>query len=412
MNDNNIAAFASTGKIASRKEIFQFLNGIFFICLLFFAVGFIFRQNYIPALYCLVPMILLIVNIYLIRNTNALNLAQIVFFAILNSIVVYSVFLGQNDSITILIISLSMLVSTLILKPWILAIQIVVFECMQVYLFFIASTNQFNENIISFFQLSGIQFVLVLYGIFIKYRNVQFTFNFLELIDSSNREIIKIPEFLSTIVQKSESPDIQLNVHEDSLHVADPKLVADAFRQFGEKIATLRFDKIVINCYREYVLVLFSTNLPDQKMSEFVNNNRIYDKMTEHYFPDDHYLQKAFRIIHLQMSFSVFPDLISLKITPEPSYKIEKELLRFANYSGAKKVGSNNEDAAWHSKYALGKRELEVIEKILEGKSYKQTAWELGLSVNTIKTYMHRIYKKCNVQSAMELNSLISDSED
>lgn len=50
----------------------------------------------------------------------------------------------------------------------------------------------------------------------------------------------------------------------------------------------------------------------------------------------------------------------------------------------------------------LSIREEEVLRLLASGKSYKQIAEIVGLSVHTVRTHLHRIYKKLQVQSKTE----------
>ena len=52
--------------------------------------------------------------------------------------------------------------------------------------------------------------------------------------------------------------------------------------------------------------------------------------------------------------------------------------------------------------YNLSPRELEVLEGLAKGRLYKQMADELNISIDTIRTYIRRIYEKLHVQSRTE----------
>jgi len=50
----------------------------------------------------------------------------------------------------------------------------------------------------------------------------------------------------------------------------------------------------------------------------------------------------------------------------------------------------------------LSPREQMVLESMAKGLTYKQTADQLGISIDTIRTYVRRIYEKLHVQSRTE----------
>jgi DNA-binding NarL/FixJ family response regulator len=54
----------------------------------------------------------------------------------------------------------------------------------------------------------------------------------------------------------------------------------------------------------------------------------------------------------------------------------------------------------------LNSREADVVNQIIEGKSYKMVADELGISLNTVRTHIKAIYKKLKINSNVELAKL------
>lgn len=54
----------------------------------------------------------------------------------------------------------------------------------------------------------------------------------------------------------------------------------------------------------------------------------------------------------------------------------------------------------------LNSRENDVVHLILEGKSYKMTADELGISINTVRSHIKSVYKKLNINSNIELANI------
>jgi signal transduction histidine kinase/DNA-binding NarL/FixJ family response regulator len=60
------------------------------------------------------------------------------------------------------------------------------------------------------------------------------------------------------------------------------------------------------------------------------------------------------------------------------------------------------------SEYSISRREMEVIRLIKEGHLYKEIASELDISLSTVQTYRHRIFKKCKVNNKIELFKIFS----
>ena len=53
--------------------------------------------------------------------------------------------------------------------------------------------------------------------------------------------------------------------------------------------------------------------------------------------------------------------------------------------------------------YDLSNRENQVFSLLIEGRKAKDISKELGISVNTVKFFTKRIYKKLDVKSKSEL---------
>lgn len=58
--------------------------------------------------------------------------------------------------------------------------------------------------------------------------------------------------------------------------------------------------------------------------------------------------------------------------------------------------------------FGISRREAEVVEKLLEGKTDRQIAEELYISPRTVDTHLHSVYRKCGVNSRLRLTRLVS----
>ncbi|HVK76267.1 MAG TPA: LuxR C-terminal-related transcriptional regulator [Kofleriaceae bacterium] len=52
--------------------------------------------------------------------------------------------------------------------------------------------------------------------------------------------------------------------------------------------------------------------------------------------------------------------------------------------------------------YRLARREHQVLAGLVDGRSYKQIAAGLGVSIDTVRTYVRSLYRKLRVHSATE----------
>jgi DNA-binding NarL/FixJ family response regulator len=76
-----------------------------------------------------------------------------------------------------------------------------------------------------------------------------------------------------------------------------------------------------------------------------------------------------------------------------------------ASRAGARPAGSGAGPREPHDEAepALGGREQQVLELLVEGFSYKEIARELGIAQSTVGTYVQRIYEKLHVSSRREI---------
>jgi DNA-binding NarL/FixJ family response regulator len=53
-------------------------------------------------------------------------------------------------------------------------------------------------------------------------------------------------------------------------------------------------------------------------------------------------------------------------------------------------------------RYGLSERESDVLRALVEGKGYKEIAYHLHISVDTVRSHIRKIYRKLQVHSAPE----------
>jgi DNA-binding CsgD family transcriptional regulator/heme/copper-type cytochrome/quinol oxidase subunit 4 len=75
----------------------------------------------------------------------------------------------------------------------------------------------------------------------------------------------------------------------------------------------------------------------------------------------------------------------------------------FLQYSLATPMATDDLSEAFLSRYGITGREREIILKVIQGKSNADIASELFISLATVKTHLHNIYKKIGVESRFDL---------
>ena len=60
-------------------------------------------------------------------------------------------------------------------------------------------------------------------------------------------------------------------------------------------------------------------------------------------------------------------------------------------------------------KYGISRREHEVLDMVLQGKANKEIEDALSISIRTVETHLHRIYKKLGINSRLQLVGLVRE---
>ena len=86
------------------------------------------------------------------------------------------------------------------------------------------------------------------------------------------------------------------------------------------------------------------------------------------------------------------------------NYLIKKASVRLLNERKDKeKEEDNNSLDSLYIEHGISKREIEILNLLFKGLLRKEIAYELNISINSVKTYMSRIFTKCDVDSKKEL---------
>ena len=85
----------------------------------------------------------------------------------------------------------------------------------------------------------------------------------------------------------------------------------------------------------------------------------------------------------------------------------------FANkyFNSPPYIEKNRLTAFFIQRYNITEKEIEVIELILDGLTYKQIAEKLFIANKTVDNHVQNIYKKLEVTSKIQLSNLIRSKE-
>jgi DNA-binding CsgD family transcriptional regulator len=78
-------------------------------------------------------------------------------------------------------------------------------------------------------------------------------------------------------------------------------------------------------------------------------------------------------------------------------------IVYFTRYPVSAPVANEEPSREFLSKYGITDREREIILMVMQGKSNEDIARELVISLGTVKTHLHNIYKKAGIDSRYDL---------
>lgn len=100
--------------------------------------------------------------------------------------------------------------------------------------------------------------------------------------------------------------------------------------------------------------------------------------------------ESAFRMIHI--AYAVFAVSVYMYLTKHYTINYEPE---------AKEVLPRVEQ--FYREYNISERETDIIDGLVVGKTNKEIAADLYISINTVKTHIKNIYRKLNVKNRIQL---------
>jgi len=85
----------------------------------------------------------------------------------------------------------------------------------------------------------------------------------------------------------------------------------------------------------------------------------------------------------------------------------------FAPWAGSlgKIIGARVDMPSLQKKHGLSAREMEILNLMIDGKSYKQMAEALFISIHTVKSHAYSLYRKLNVNNRHQLIHLVSTAQ-
>jgi len=98
----------------------------------------------------------------------------------------------------------------------------------------------------------------------------------------------------------------------------------------------------------------------------------------------------AFKLTHI--AYAVFAVSVYMFLTKHYTVNYEPQVDELLNHA-----------KSFYKQYSISERESEIIESLASGKTNKEIAAELFISVNTVKTHIKNIYRKLDVKNRVQL---------
>lgn len=210
--------------------------------------------------------------------------------------------------------------------------------------------------------------------------------------------IFTVPYFIHTIVEipnqnKRDKIFVALAFITFVLHNASRIIdAATALIQYATIFKNLVFLTVIVYCW--FILLKYSgSNNFLRKLSfswlllipVIINDTFLLNKTGIKFFP---------------LVYSVVGVVFSYYYYKKTSPREGKEII------GIMGSGIHNDFA---QKFDLSNREFQVVELLVDGKSYKEIAEELFISLNTVKTHINNIYPKLGVSRRHEIVKLMQN---
>lgn len=179
----------------------------------------------------------------------------------------------------------------------------------------------------------------------------------------------------------------------DGLEAIDSELIPD--------LILLDFPDICNDVFELIYSIRKRSNLLSIPILFITGNQYVYKKALQLGATD--YIQIPFSIDDIVLKIDSFLEYREsvLNSTRVDFEKILKEYLLNSKYSS-----HDQNKEALKIDYKLTKKELIIVKLLKKGKLYKEIAISMGISQNTVKSHVFRIYKKCNINNKVELYNL------
>jgi DNA-binding CsgD family transcriptional regulator len=167
----------------------------------------------------------------------------------------------------------------------------------------------------------------------------------------------------------------------------------------------IRASIILIIIYELLITLLSYKHIGNKDLKKAVN---VFTIITLIFLP-------FFIFEYFRVSIPVFKDVIVLKILSLPAYFLVINIcsLIFANrhFNSPAFIEDDKLTEFFIKKYSITEKEIEVIELLLAGLTYKQIAENLYIANKTVDNHIQNIYKKLEVTSKIQLFNLVRSKE-
>lgn len=244
-----------------------------------------------------------------------------------------------------------------------------------------------------------------------------------EFAGPSRKVDILIPELSNRLIPNNHDPKMKtILIVEDDQDIMD--LLIKSFNNEYNILTAANGIEGLSLCHSDNVIDLILTDImmPEMNGKEFikklhnsssnrkipiifltakVGSNEIHDCLA---LGAVDYICKPFDVKKLRTKIESILTLVD-NMQDSLVSNIEDSLTKFIlSKTGTEK--KNNPMKSNFADYNISPKEEIIINELADGLSHKEIAYNQGISINTVKSHIQRIYKKCNVQNSASLLKL------
>lgn len=113
---------------------------------------------------------------------------------------------------------------------------------------------------------------------------------------------------------------------------------------------------------------------------------------------------------YFEMLIITFAVVVRMRTLQDENQHMHDEIIAYTQQLNALSTGIKQSTIDYKTKFDLSSRENEILELIIQGKSNKEIAKQLFISINTVKYHIKKLYQKLHIKNRKEVKSILNSS--